>query len=443
MLHSSVLPKILLAQTFNFDLNLPSWCFGTDSRKIEPNSWFIALKGKTFDGHNFLKTAIDCGAKGLIVSENINSNFQVPVLLVPDTLKAYQQIANYQRKVLKPIVIAITGSNGKTTTKEILAQILSEKYEILATHANENNEIGVPKTLLKINSKTEIVILECGMRGLGQIAELTLIAEPDYAIITNIGTAHIGLLGSKQAIAQAKAEIFVNLKENKIAFTPINEPLLELWKNKYSSKINFKDFGNFENAQFDMKGINFAYKNQIFYLKTSNLALISNACAAIDLAYELGLNYQQIQNGLNKFLPQAGRGAIHELNSGACLIDETYNANPDSVLALAWSINRLGQNKNKILVLGEMAELGDLEESLLLELANKIQNLSDQFVFIGEPNQKLYKALKDKAILFESQEEAFDFLQIYLNSPKSILGFKASRSAKLEELIQRILVFQS
>ena len=435
MLDSKVLPLILSAQSFNFDQSLPRWCFCTDSRQIEPNSWFIAFKGINFNGHNFLQTA---GAKGLIVSEKPSENLEVPVLLVPDTLKAYQQIANYQRKTLKPLVIGITGSNGKTTTKEILAKVLSEKYKVLATSANENNEIGVPKTILKANEQTEIIIVECGMRGLGQIAELTLIAEPDYAIITNIGTAHIGLLGSREAIAQAKAEIFINLANNKTALIPINEPLLEIWKNKALSKTKFIQFGNFENAQFKPPNTHFIYHGQNFYLQTSNLALISNACAVIDLAFELGLNKTQIQNGLNKFLPEAGRGQIKQLASGAYLIDETYNGNPDSVLALAYSMHKLSETKKKVLVLGAMAELGDLEEKLLSQLASQIKDLIDQFVFVGAQNEKLYKALKTKSVLFEAKEEALEFLKPYLNSEEYILGFKASRSAKLEELVQKI-----
>jgi UDP-N-acetylmuramoyl-tripeptide--D-alanyl-D-alanine ligase len=447
MLHSSSLPKILsgpginlnnnFIQTINFQEPLPAWCFSTDTRNIAIGGWFIALKGKNHDAHSFLEQAIGAGANGLIVSDLQKVPIgKVPTILVNDTLEAYQQIARIQRCALNPITIALTGSNGKTTTKEILAAVLAEKYKTYATQANENNQIGLPKTILAAPSDTQALVLEMGMRGLGQIAELACTAEPDYAIITNIGTAHIGLLGSRQKIAQAKAEIFCQLPTPKIVYVPAHEALLKPWLDKVKDKTQVRTFGNYVPIGFEDDTLGFIYKDAKFRLKTPNLALIGNACAVIELAHDLGLTDEQIQDGFECFVPGAGRGRVLSLASGATVIDETYNASPDSVIALAKSLNALG-NQKKILVLGEIAEMGDFAGDLLKNLAAQLTGLVDEVVLVGEGNLELKECLP-KSILFSLLEDACQYLKQNANSylgTNCLLGLKASRVSKLERLI--------
>ena len=489
MLNSALLPEILstpsnspksnfnkskftkeniFIQTKNFlPDSLPAWSFTTDTRNVPENSWFIALKGQSFDGHAFCEQAIANGAKGLIISdlevfEKIagGNNSHISIILVADTLKAYQLIAQHHRRELSPITIAITGSNGKTTTRQILTRVLSVKYKVHSSEGNENNEIGVPKTILKLQPEHEIAILEFGMRGLNQIEELTLIAEPDYACITNIGTAHIGILGSREKIAEAKSEIFRSLinneKAQKKAWIPTNESLLKSWIENACKSITFEYFGKFQNATFKEGLMSFEYKNSLFYFKSPNTALISGVCLVIDIAHELGLTDSQIQQGLNQFSLTPGRGAIHHLPSGALLIDETYNASPDSVLALAESINCLAkqesqtEQKYKILILGEMAELGDFKGELLGKVASKISELIDTIILIGKGleclEEKINSSQTKKAINFDSIEKAYEFLfsekENYLNS-NSIIGIKASRIAKLERLVNLLILENS
>ncbi|MDJ0625337.1 MAG: UDP-N-acetylmuramoyl-tripeptide--D-alanyl-D-alanine ligase [Candidatus Caenarcaniphilales bacterium] len=437
---SGIKVKVNLLEVLNFrEKDLPEWKFCTDSRSIFTNSWFIALKGPNFDGHSFIKKAIESGATGLIISEREKvSDVDLPTLLVKDTLDAYQTIARFHRNFLKPKVIGITGSNGKTTTKEIVFQVLSTKFKCLASEANENNEIGVPKNLLKIDQNVEIFIQEMGMRGLGQIEELVKIAEQDYSIITNIGVAHIGILGSKEKIAEAKAEIFIHQPLGTTAIVPRDEPLLLKWKSKRKNDLKFLEFGGYENPKFINGEMRFSYRNNEYCFKSPNIALIDNCCAAIDLAIELGLTHAQIQYGLNQYEAQAGRGKLIKLQSGAILIDETYNANPDSVEALAKSMKILCPNKRKVIFLGEMAELDWKEEELMNWLQYNIVGFVDEVVFIGGKASPIEKLPSLSVKYFNKKETAEKYIfknsQQYL-SEGCLIGVKGSRMAKMETLI--------
>ncbi|MDX1919146.1 MAG: UDP-N-acetylmuramoyl-tripeptide--D-alanyl-D-alanine ligase [Candidatus Caenarcaniphilales bacterium] len=468
MLQSNELPSILSGVGINLNNNLikllnwkedklPAWRFSTDSRNIPRGAWFIALRGENFDGHKFCQQTIESGATGLIISDvSLTDDFtDVPVVLVKNTLEAYQAIARAHRHSLKTKVVAITGSNGKTTTKEMLFNVLSQKYKTKASNSNENNEIGVPKNLLQLDENDEIMISECGMRGLGQIEELTKITEPDYTIITNIGTAHIGILGSRENIAKAKSEIFCFQPSGGIALVPFNEPLLKPFIEDHAKWINFIKFGNFTNAKFEAKdqgsfnenGTRFYYRGETFYLQTASLGLVSNACAVIDLALHLGLKAAEIQTGLDEFKPLTGRGALTKLKlnekTGATLIDESYNANPDSVRELAKSLKRLSSGKTTILVLGEMAELGDLGESLLSGLAKDLNQNVDELFLVGTKcfNSGFTRQLTIPFQIFQNKEEVFEYFtneKSYLLDSKKVIAVKASRSAKLNELVKNI-----
>ena len=222
------------------DLNLPIGLISTDTRSIEKGNFFVPLVGNRFDGHDYLDKASKIGIQAAIVSEKFNGSVptDLPHWLVPDTLYAYQQIASLHRKNLNLPVIAVTGSVGKTTTRELIRGILSPLGEIVSSRGNENNDVGVPKTLLRGTKKDAAFVLEMGMRGLGQIERLSQVAEPDIAVITNVGQAHIGILGSRENIAKAKSEITSNLKSDGVVIIPFGDNLLEkALRQKWSGRI--------------------------------------------------------------------------------------------------------------------------------------------------------------------------------------------------------------
>ncbi len=433
-----------IIEIFNFKEEiLPKWEFSTDTREKQ-DSWFIGIKGKNFDGTLFFKQALESGAKGLIL--NINSlnktdyelckTLNLPVIFVKDTLKAYQTIANHHRKNLNCKVIGITGSNGKTTVKEILKTCIQDYFKVVATEANENNEIGVAKTILRADKTTDILIVEMGMRQIGEIKELTHIAEPEIAVITNIGNSHIGILGSKKAIANAKSEIFYS-PQLKFILLPKDEKLVY----PKSSKHIF--FGTAEKLEIYENKINFVYRDHEFSMNTYNHSVINNACIVIDICKELGLNYNQIKQGLSLFSLTKGRGEIIKLNSGAILLDESYNANPDSMKILAKSMSKIPNSKKKILIMGEMAELGEAFLDLYKEMVEEISGLLDLIILQNGENQEILKELferkKQKVLLINSQQEILEYIQNQkLLKENNILGFKGSRIAKLDELIEKI-----
>lgn len=249
---------VSLKEIFKTELGEVNIC--TDSREIKSGDFFLPIKGENFDGHEYIDQALEKGAVGAFSNEDSLSKVKNKDKVIPvkDTLETYHQLANHYRKKINPKVIGITGSSGKTTTKEMMRLVLSEKFKVHYTHANFNNEIGVPKTILEMPEDTEVLILEMGMRGLGQISLLSKTAEPDYAVITNVGSAHIELLGTLENIKKAKLEIIDHLKENGILF--IDESLHKelqaigsIEGNKIKGKHYVKEF-HYEPI-FNIKGL--------------------------------------------------------------------------------------------------------------------------------------------------------------------------------------------
>lgn len=222
------------------DLDLPIGYVSTDTRSLEKGNFFVPLVGNRFDGHDYLDMAFDIGVQATIVSEKFNGLVPpgIPYWVVPDTLYAYQQIALLHRRKLNLPVVAVTGSVGKTTTRELIRVILNSLGEIVSSRGNENNDVGVPKTLLRGTGENAAYVLEMGMRGLGQIERLSKVAEPDVAVITNVGQAHIGILGSRENIAKAKSEITSYLRSDGVVIIPFGDKLLEkALSDKWSGRI--------------------------------------------------------------------------------------------------------------------------------------------------------------------------------------------------------------
>lgn len=370
----------------------------TDSRSLKPGDIFLALRGENFNGHDFIDQALELGAS-LVYSEQAHQDPRVK--LVKNSLEQYHLLANQYRNLINPIVIAITGSAGKTTAKELLASILKEKFRIHHTSANFNNEIGVPKTILSMPTNTEVLILEMGMRGLGEIELLSKTAEPNIALITNIGTAHIERLGSRDNIKKAKLEIIAGLKEQGLLI--LDQKLAKETKTK------------FEQMSFEVEELEIL--REVNYLVSEGLLASIAACRKI--ATRLGLSKEQINTGLKKFNPGKGRGEFI-YDGDNIFIDETYNSNPEAVRNSIRALLKRFPNENKI------ALLGDIKES-------QAQLVDEVFSEIKELENDKFKLLDARNL---TSQEARNLLEADIQSGRNIILVKASRSAKFENCIR-------
>lgn len=343
----------------------------TDTRTLVQGDFFLPLKGANFDGHDYLDTAFANGVVGAFVSVawlDKNPAFQKhpSLLVVPDPLEAYLNLARFHRRRCAAKVIAVTGSSGKTTVKELLFAALSPLLLTQCSAKNFNNEVGVSQTLLSLQPDTKLLIVEMGMRGLGQISVLTHAAEPDLALVTNVGPAHLGQLGSLENVAQAKCEIFEGLTTNTgIGLVNGDDPLLletarRVWGGRLEM-FRLADAGDWGYAPHG--GMQFTYQGTQFHLQGLGPHHVANALAVLKAGECLGFSPQQLQPGLETFTPPEGRGqrlAISGAEEG-WVIDDAYNANPSSMRASLQAFLEAPQSKRtrRVLVLGGMQELGD------------------------------------------------------------------------------------
>ena len=340
-------------------LSQKSLGINTDTRTLQPLEIFLALRGDNFDGHLFLSKAQELGAIAAIVDtqwECLPSNF--PLFRVQDTLKAYQAIAHWFRNQFPIPVIAVTGSVGKTTTKELISAVLATAGNVLKTQLNYNNEIGVPKTLLELSSEHQFAVIEMGMRGQGEIALLSQIARPTIAVITNVGTAHIGRLGSEQAIAEAKCELLAKMPSNSVAILNNDNPRLiktaaRVWQGK--TVTYGLEGGDIHGELLDQNTLK--VDDFVLPLPLPGQHNALNYLAAIACAKVLGISWEPLTQGLHIELPD-GRAKRFTVGNDILVLDETYNAGLESMLA---SLKLLAETPGKrhIAVLGTMKELGE------------------------------------------------------------------------------------
>ncbi len=348
----------------------------TDTRTISPGELFLALKGENYDAHDFIEKALDAGAGGAVVRQG----FELPgrpdacLFKVPDTLTALGDLAAAWRKAHKVVLAGITGSNGKTSTKEMLASILKQRFQVLKNEGNLNNLVGLPLTLLKLNESHQVAVVELGMNQAGEIGRLTRIARPDVGVVTNVGPAHIGLLGSLEAIAAAKAEMYQNLEEKSLAVINVEDSWLAPWV--YRVPCEVLTFGFSSDPDVLARDLSALGSKQAFTLRAPNhdhmrirLAApgkhnVANALAAAACAMALGMGLKAIKAGLESFHPVDGRLVQKKSMWGFKVLDDTYNANPLSVAAGVQALVELAGMRRKILVLGDMAELGERSAKL-------------------------------------------------------------------------------
>ena len=436
--------------------------YSKDTRTIKKGDTYIGIKGEKFDGSSFWKNALNNGAETVIIN-NIKLNEieeykkqNKNIIQVEDTIKAIGEMASYKMKIQKEKynlkVVGVTGSVGKTSTKDIIANVLSKKYKVLKTEGNNNNHIGLPLTILRIQDE-EIAVIEMGMNHLGEISYLTKIAKPDIAVITNIGTSHIGNLGSRENILKAKLEILEGMDKKKIVINNDND-LLNKWYLENKNNIEIHTFGIKNESEFNAKNIKLKENSSEFICENKNEKInievpvggehfILNALCGLTVGKLLNLNNQEIKNGIKDFKLTAKRMEINHLKNNITIINDSYNASYESMKASILNLKNMN-GERKIAVLGDMFELGDFSEKLHKEVGteiykNKIDKLyliGNYSKFIGEEAEKEgYK--KENIFYFENKDELFNNLKNNLKSGDVIL-IKASNGMKLFEIAEKL-----
>tara|TARA_R110002073_G_scaffold322276_2_gene498847 strand:- start:31624 stop:32880 length:1257 start_codon:yes stop_codon:yes gene_type:complete len=397
----------------------------TDTRKIRKGSVFFALKGDNFNGNKFVKQALDSGSRYCIIDEE-EYYIDNRTILVEDSLKTLQFLANYHRKELAIPIIALTGSNGKTTTKELINIVLETQFNTTATFGNLNNHIGVPLTILSMNSKTEIGILEMGANHLKEIEFLSEIAEPDYGYITNFGKAHLEGFGSVDGVIKGKSELYQYLiKNNKIIFVnPNDQKQMEITKGAERVLLNTKETLLSSTHPF----LKISYQDTVITTNLVGIYNFTNILAAISIGEYFKISKDNIKNAIENYTPTNNRSQIIKTKNNTILLD-AYNANPTSVELALQSFNKI-KHSNKIVILGDMFELGKESQS---EHQN-IVDLTSEFIFskalfVGE---NFYKSSANTSFL------NFEELKVYLDKNAildSYILIKGSRGMALERLL--------
>lgn len=407
----------------------------TDTRTIKKGDIYLPLKGASFDGENFCDKAIEAGAASCFCSkDNCPSDFSMKV---SDTLRAYLNIANYARKKYKPIVIGITGSSGKTTTKEMVYSVVAEKFRTHKTYSNHNNEIGFCQTVLSMPEDTQVLIVEMGMRGLGEIELITKYAEPDYAVITNVGSAHIGRLGSLDNIAKAKCEITKFLKK---ALVANNNDRIKKFANFSGEKV-FYSINDVKILEKRSGYSKFVYKDKEYELNVEGDYNIENSLSAIEIGYMLGMSYDEIRRGLSKYHPIEKRWEAQNV-AGFNIINDSYNANPESMKASVSTFIEL--YPNPVVILGNMGELGENEIEFHHEvgefIGKKFKGKDVKFLTVGNLAEYIGEELLKYGFdvkHFEDNIATSRYILDNLNAGITIF-LKASRSMKFEEIIENL-----
>ena len=418
----------------------------TDSRTIAPGELFVALAGDNFDGHNYLQSALARGAAAALVSHETNSASALPQIIVGDTLLALGRLAQSWRSRFAIPMIALTGSNGKTTVKEMLRSILvahtGSATAVLATEGNLNNHIGVPLMMLRLNAAHRFAVFEMGMNHLLEIDYLTRLVTPDVALIIMAGTAHIGEVGSREAIAQAKGEILAGLPASGIAVINRHDRFGEYWYRLAGSR---KVIGFGVLPEDDVVGeisaecltIRHGGESIAVRLHVVGEHNQRNALAAAAAALAVGVPLATIAEGLEEFEGVAGRLRSYEGHGNATIIDDTYNANPDSVRA-AIDVLKTRQGK-RFLVLGDMGELGAAARDMHSEIGlyAKHANLDGVFA-LGELTEATIMAMGASGWHFDSIAELVDEVLPRL-TPNATVLVKGSRFMKMERVVAKFV----
>ncbi|MCX8057440.1 MAG: UDP-N-acetylmuramoyl-tripeptide--D-alanyl-D-alanine ligase [Ignavibacteria bacterium] len=443
--------KISNVNFINKDLIKPIKGISIDSRKINEGDLFFAIKGENFDGHDFVEEVFSKGASGAVIEKSQLEKFadkKFPLVVVDDTIKALGELANVYRKKFNLKLIGLTGSNGKTTTKEMIAKVLSSKFNTLKTEGNLNNNIGVPLNLFRLEKNHEFAVIEMGINHFNEMRWLCEIADPDYGLITNIGTAHIEFLGSREGIAKEKGELFQYLrKKGGFVFVNSDEKLIKDQAKGIKRKLTFGF-----NSKADVKGkivsinnlaqpsiqVKYKGKSEIINLPTFGVHTAQNALCAIAVGLKFGISLKQIKKELETFQSYDKRMQVIEVGDYT-IINDAYNANPDSMKAAIQTLSLMKGFQAKVAALGDMLELGNFSETFHRELAHYLcENKIDYSFFFGELTRHSFdeaKRLNLNARFFDDKKSLAN--EIKNSVPKgSLILLKGSRKMKMEEIIE-------
>lgn len=437
------------------DANASLTDVSTDSRAIGEGMLFVALSGENFDGHDFAEGALKHGAVAAVVSKDIPLNG--PKILVKDTLKALGDIATFYRMKFSVPFVGITGSVGKTTTKDMIACVLDAKYNVLKTKGNFNNQIGLPLTLLRLESNHEIAVTEMGMSGFGEIDNLASMVKPSTCVFTNIGMSHIEKLGSRENIRKAKFEMLNHMKKGgNVVFCGDDEML-------WDARNNFLGFNDFSygitNTECDVRATDIVYgacgtdftvchddKSFRVHIPVLGDHNVKNALAAYLVGLCFGVSAEEYVKAVSEFTPGNMRQNILDVN-GITVINDCYNASPSSVQAGLKILNQLDKNRRKIAVLGDMLEMGEwAEEAHTLVGQYVVENQVEILVTVGKNSVKIAEGAanagmeKESLYSFDNNDEVSAFLDSIVEKGDIVL-VKGSRGMKLETVVEHLIHF--
>ena len=438
--------EVLGVEPFLGDEKVKVESISTDTRTISKGAVFVALSGEFFNGNDYIDIAVQKGAVAVVATEN--KEIKTPLIKVKDATKAYQDIANYYRNREGFKVVAITGSSGKTTTKDMVACVLEKKFKVSKTYKNNNNEIGLPYTILSSPEETDILVLEMGMRSLGEIKTLTETAEPDIGIITNVGIAHVGELGSEVNILKAKKELFDEMKSSGVAIINGEDKHAVTLEDSFPGTK--KIFGFHDNATIKATDIvlgesicSFTVERdgEKYYaeLPFTGEHLILDALVALETGALLGVSINHGIDALKKKV-SPGRMFVEKLKGNITILDDVYNANPDSTKASLKVLT--GYKGRKIAILGDMRELGALEKPLHKEVGAYVATLGiDYLITVGSASNNIWQGAIDggmntnQAFFYMTNEDAYKKLNELLKENDTVL-IKGSRLVGMERIIE-------
>ena len=437
------------------DKNLVLNNFSKDTRTINKGDIYIGIKGESFDGNTFYEEAFSKGASCCIL-DNIPENIDISkyqdktIIKVPNTIKCIQQLAKIKRSMYNIPVIAVTGSVGKTSTKDIIYEVVKTKYKTLKTEGNQNNHIGLPLTILKLTDE-EALVVEMGMNHLGEISVLANIVKPTIAVITNIGTAHIGLLGSRENILKAKLEITEPLSKDNTLIINNDNDLLHKESSKLKDKYNLITIGIDNDSNYKATNIkdnifssNFNINKDNITINVGSTAFIYNSLVAYAIGKELNIESSKIIKAISNFKLSPHRLERKITKNNITLIDDTYNANQDSMINSLSILSKV-KDKRKIAILGDILELGDYSEQIHRNIGKNITKATlDILITIGNYSKYIKEeALNnnfpiDNIYSYDNYEESLEELPSILK-PNDIVLLKASHGIKLDKIVDYLL----
>lgn len=425
-----------------------------DSRKIAKGNLFVPFKGEHSDGHRFVEEALKQGAHAALWQQDVpNPPLHLPILIVEDTLTALQELARSYRNQLDVKVVGITGSNGKTTVKDMVAKLLSLKYKVQKTEGNYNNHIGLPLTVLSLDEDTEIAVLEMGMSSKGEIDFLSTLARPNTAIITNIGESHLQDLGSREGIAEAKLEITHGLQENGLIVYLGDEPLLQERLQDDKGKALIQTFGRSTDNDIypldiktDSSGSTFKTNlaETEFKLPVLGIHNILNALCAMLTANYFQIPYAKMNDGFADLKLTNMRMELVDGQNGVKVINDAYNASPTSMRAAIELVSAMPGFSQKILVLGDMLELGEREQEFHYEIGKSVDPQSVDYVFtFGNLGRYIAEGARtvlseDRVFSFAEKESLIAELKKLVTADTLVL-VKASRGMRMEEVVTALI----